>query len=210
MSVTAVQSRAGVMVDNTMIPSVGGHPIKGSGLVSPAGMTSATGFTVGPGIWEIDLVALHLHELAPMTPDGISASIFTDAGGVPSSTMLTSLLPSTDISGLGEFLFTPASPLVVSGSIDLWVVLGPASPVADYEWFAVDSSVDGGVLGWSIGNHGFLSIDAGATWSILPSHPAKMRIDATIVPEPSLALAAFLACCSVVWPSRSRSLWAET
>jgi hypothetical protein len=189
-SVHAVQ-----VVSNLGSTLTGGAAIFGTDPV----LSNATSFTTGPGSWQINSVTLTIEEPLGTSVDGYVLQVMNDNGGNPGSTVIGTFDMSTNnVTVLGNYTYSPAAPLVLSGSTTYWLAGFPTAADSEYYWWVTDSPNDNGVSGWSIGNLNRTSSNLGASWVANGNEPNLFSIDATaLVPEPTSLLLGLIAMGSV-------------
>lgn len=208
-----------IVVDNldVFVPPVGGVAVSGYDYNFSTGgfqtASIASPFVVGAGLWTIDGITIRAHEGLPTpldsnNPDTIVLKILTDNAGSPGSTVLGSLLATTNLFQPGKYLFGPEDTIVLAEG-DYWLAAFPTATgsitSSQYGWFRNGSGVDNGVAGWSIGTGWRPSRNLGATWSENASFFESLmyRIEATAVPEPS-SLVLVLSAATIGWCSLRR------
>lgn len=178
----APPARADVVVNNLDQPYAGGGTIDGE-----FNLASATRFTVGAGLWQVNSFAIQVVEGSSFSPDQVRFEVRTDAGPAPSTNVLTTLSTSSEINGqVINHPYTPDAPLTLAAG-NYWLVAVPTDPFAIYYWSVTGSAADHGTDGWSIGDFNLSSGDGGTTWNANGAEPGMFSIDATRVPAPGAA-----------------------
>lgn len=181
-ALAAPLAQADLVVNNLDQAYSGGGTIDGE-----ANLASATRFTVGAGLWQINSFAIQVVEGSNFSPDQVRFEIRTDAGPAPSTSVLTTLSTNSEINGqVINHPYTPDAPLTLAAG-NYWLVAVPTDPFAIYYWSVTGSAADHGVNGWSIGDFNLSSGDGGTTWNANGAEPGMFSIDATLVPAPGAA-----------------------
>jgi len=169
------------------------------------GSDSAQAFTVGSISATLTSVTLRM-EWASAGNGGFRVALWSDAGGSPGA-RLAMLTGHPSPIAAGDFTYinqlTPRLPLVAGTTY--WVVASvlhtPFVPAyREFLWAVTDSGAETGSPGWTIANDcqtiGYTNGVPDA-WFSYPGLAQQMRIDATLVPEPS-ALALLLASAALL------------
>jgi hypothetical protein len=193
-----------IVVDNLneFVPPVGGGGISGYNYNFSTGQfetaSRAGSFVVGAGSWEIEGITIRVQEWHPTpldvnNPDTMLLRILSDNAGSPGSTVVGTLLPTTNIYLPGTYLFAPTSETTLSAG-RYWLAGLPTafgSPTSSiYDWYATGTGADNGILGWSIDSGFRDSSNLGASWSgnVGGFQSLMYRIEAAAVPEPASML----------------------
>ena len=143
--------------------------------------TKGMGFTMPSGLdYTLDAVTLRLDittvDVSPLI------EIYSDAGGVPGTSLTTLNNPAAFDLGIGDYAFTPASSFTLEADTSYWIVA--SSSLATYSWKASSPSL----TPTGVATH------LGATFGAYPPSGSSgilttYFVDATVVPAPgSLAL----------------------
>ena len=163
---------------------ISNHP--GNDATQTAGINATTrtkgmGFTMPGGLdYTLDSVTLRLD----LTTTDVSPriEIYSDAGGVPGSSLTTLVNPGSFGLGIGDYAFTPASSFTLEAGQNYWIIA--SSTLGTYSWKASSPAETPTGLATHLGAT-FGAYPASGTSGILTTY----FVDATVVPAPgSLAL----------------------
>jgi hypothetical protein len=129
LMIAAGQASADIIISN----------LPGNDATQTAGINSGTrtkgmGFTMGAGDYYLTDVTMRLDITFVDTVPVVE--IFTDAGGVPGTSLTTLLNPTIDTLGIANYSFTPSSLFTLSGGTSYWVVASAADDINTYSWKA--------------------------------------------------------------------------
>ncbi len=144
---------------------------KGVGFTTPAGQA-----------YDISDVQLHLSGYTGVSSP--SVGFYTDNAGVPSTTLVGSLLtnPGGNDGSLSSFTFTPSSTLSLSPSTTYWLVIKDTAS-ATLTWANGNPNVTpSSAVGATYNGYQFTTT-SGSSWSS-SAVLNNFQIDATAVPEP--------------------------
>ncbi len=172
----SAQSLADTIISNS--PGNDGTQTAG---INDGTRTKGMGFTMPGGLdYTLDLVSLRLD----ITTTDVSplVEIYSDAGGVPGSSLTTLINPGSFALGINDYAFTPSGAFTLEAGQSYWVVA--SSTLGTYSWKASSPSET------PVG----MATHLGATFGAYPPSSSSSIlttyfVDATVVPAPgSLAL----------------------
>lgn len=160
-------------------------------IASPTRLLS-TGFTTGTTGMSLTSATVALWESGGNQT--AIAYLFSNNGGVPTSTDSGGLLATSDsvtiLGGPGaNFVLTFSSPPILSADTTYHLAVGAPSNFAYF--VSTPSTAETGLTGWSIADNVTRTLDSGVTWAVYQSESLKFSLNGAAIPEPSTYAALF-------------------